>query len=359
MRQRRIHWSIFFASVLLLVWGCAGKNHAADIVEQTQSVAAAHNVTDDDNGGELPDAGKAVVSHVVPPPALPLVQPEESYRIGEEDALAITVYAEDDLSAEQSVRPDGKIAFPLIGDVVASGRTPDELRKQIEVQLSQFVKNPRVTVVVTEYNSKKIFALGELRSPGTQKLGASVNLLEGISRAGGVTPNADLRRAMLVRNGEVLPVSFEKLLRQADLTQNVALIPDDVILVPDASDKKVFVLGEVRTPMVITLRHDIRLIEAVTMAGGFTRDAKASSVIVVRGGLAEPQLFTVDVDGIARRAALENNLSLQAGDIVYVPETAIANIADFFNYLRDILTPVVLTHVLVRNFPGVISVQSN
>jgi polysaccharide export outer membrane protein len=343
--------------VLVLGLGCAGKN--ADVGEPSgvRNIPIAHNDIVREADGEPASAEEVVVSYEVPPAEIPVTQAEEAYRIGEEDVVAISVYAEADLSVEQAVRPDGMIAFPLVGDVRASGLTPDELRTDIETLLSRFVRTPRATVVVTEYNSRKVIALGEVRNPGTQKFAASVNLLEGIAQAGGVTENADLRRALLVRNGEVLPINFESLLRRADLSQNVPLQPEDVILVPDVSDKKIFVLGEVRDPMVINPRHDIDLIEAITMAGGFTDEAKSSEIFIVRGGLSEPELLGVDAQAVLRKGEVANNLVLQSGDIVFVPETGIASVAAFFRDLRDILTPVVLTYILARDLPGAVVIQ--
>ncbi len=364
---------------------------------------------------------------------------EAEYRIGEEDELEISVYGDSDLAKTQTVRPGGKIAFPLIGDVQASGLTPDELRTQIEERLAKYVKNPRATVIITKYSSKKVSMLGEVRTPGLLRLSSDINLLEGISRAGGVTEDADLLGALLIRDrhilpvnfdkllrqgdvshnvplkpndvvlipnikdkkvfvlGEVnrpvvvplkpdvtlvesisraggvtqdadllgallirdrhiLPVNFDKLLRQGDVSHNVPLKPNDVVLIPNIKDKKVFVLGEVNKPLVVTLKPGVTLVESISLAGGFTRDAQSRNVLIVRGGLGDPTLVTIDVDAITKKGNIAQNVPLQPGDIVYVPKTLIASVTKFFDDLKIILTPLVLAETGIVLGPALRSV---
>ncbi len=269
--------------------------------------------------------------------------PHAAYEIGAADELDISVYGEPDLVTKQAVRPDGKIAFPLIGDVQASGRTPDELRRKITQDLARFVRNPRVTVIVSAYKSKKVSVLGEVRYPGVVPLSPDITLLEGVSRAGGVTENADLEGAMLVRNGRVLRVSFEKLLRAGDIEHNnVALESADVILIPNVAAKKVFVLGEVRQPLVTSLKYALNLVEIIAMAGGFTKDAEKKNVLVIRGGLGDPKILTVNVEAITRRGRIDQNIALRNGDIVYAPPSLIADVDRFFQHLTTWLQPIVM-----------------
>jgi len=280
-----------------------------------------------------------------------------SYRIGEDDELSISVYGESDLSKTQSVRPDGKIAFPLVGDIEASGLTPDELRGQLTQKLARFVRNPRVTVIVESYKSKRVSVLGEVKHPGIVPLTAKTSLLEGISKAGGVTENADLEGAMLVRQGHVMPVDFEKLLRGGEVAQNnLPLDPADVILIPNVAAKKVFVLGEVQRPLVAALKYRTSLVEVIAMAGGFTRDAEKKNVLVVRGGLGTPKIVKINVDAITNEGELDQNLPLQPGDIVYAPRTLVADVDRFFQHISTWLQPIVLAETGIFLGPDVYSV---
>jgi polysaccharide export outer membrane protein len=275
----------------------------------------------------------------------------KEYRIGEEDELEISVYGDSELVKTQRVQPDGKIGFPLLGSVRADGLTADELREQIRQGLSKYLINPQVTVIITRYNSRKVVVLGEVKSPGLIFLSSDIDLLQGISRAGGGTEESDWQGAMLIRNRQILPVSFEKLLRYADMTQNIFLENKDIILVPNISAKRAFILGEVNRPLVVALRPGITLMESISMAGGFARDAQLKNVLLIRGGIGSPEISKINVNEI-----LENynnkNILLKHGDIVYVPKTLIANVSQFFDHIRTIITPVVLAETGVALYPA-------
>jgi polysaccharide export outer membrane protein len=289
------------------------------------------------------------------PPSDPMSLNE--YRIGKDDELDISVYGDDDLTKTQTVRPDGKIAFPLIGDIQASGITPDELREQMTQRLSRYLKNPQVTVIVSKYNSKQVFVLGQVRTPGVFRLSSDINVLQGVARAGGVTEEADLQGALLIRDARVVPVNFERLLKSGDFTQNILLRPNDAILIPNVSAKKAFILGEVKQPLVVTLKHNMTLIESISMAGGFTRDAKSENVLIVRGGLGNPQVITVNVDRITDSGTTgHSNVLLQPNDIVYVPQTLMAKIDRVAEHVSKILSPIILTEFGISLYPSVKSV---
>ncbi len=322
--------------------------------------------------GVSPRDTEAISQPEIPPPpprteavpstvgALAPADKVRPYRIGADDELDISVYGEADLSKTQTVRPDGKIAFPLVGDVQAAGLTPDELRTRISDKLVKFVKNPRVTVIVAAYKSKRVSVLGEVKRPGVVPLSGNTTLLEGISRAGGITQDADLEGALLVRDGHVLPVNFEKLLRAGAVAENnLPLQPADVVLIPNVAAKKVFVLGEVQRPLVASLKYSTNVVEIIAMAGGFTRDAEKTNVLVVRGGLGNPTLLKVDVDAITKNGKLDQNLALRAGDIVYAPRSRIGDLDHFFQHISTWLQPIVLAETGIFLGPDVSSVLQN
>ena len=288
-------------------------------------------------------------------PAIETTSAKE-YRIGEEDELEISVYADDDLIKTQTVRPDGKIAFPLIGDLQAKGLTPAEVREQVTQRLYKFVKNPQVTVIVSKYNSNQVYVLGQVRTPGVLRLSSDITVVQAISRVGGTTDDADLQGALLIRDSQILPVSFDKLLQHGDFTQNVLLRPNDAILIPNASAKKVFVLGEVKLPLAISIRHPVTLIEAISMAGGFTADAKSRNVVVARGGLGAANILKVNVDDITEQGLIAKNMLLQPNDIVYVPKSIIAEVSYYAQKISSILTPIILTEFGISLYPTVKSV---
>jgi polysaccharide biosynthesis/export protein len=287
---------------------------------------------------------------IVPPKAM------QDYRLGEEDEVDITVYGDSELSKKQTVRPDGRIAFPLIGDLKAARLTPDELREVITERLSRFLKNPRVTVIVSQYNSRQVYVLGQVKTPGLVRLGADLTVLQSIARAGGVTDGADLQGALLVRDSQILPVNFERLFRNGDFAHNVFLHPNDTILIPNVSARKIFVLGEVKQPAAIPLRHPVSLIESISMAGGLTIEAQPKSIAIIKGGLSSRNMVTVNINDITRDGVAAKNLILEPNDIVYVPRSFIADADRFLTHTIKLVSTVVLAEFGVALYPTVKSV---
>src|SRR5579885_2343392 len=122
------------------------------------------------------------------------------YVIGPEDVLDISVWKEPDLSRSLPVRLDGKISMPLLNDVQAAGLTATELSQSITEKLKKYLNAPRVTVMVSQMNSQRIYVLGEVTRPGAYPLLPGMTILQAISSAGGLTQFANSKRIFLLRN---------------------------------------------------------------------------------------------------------------------------------------------------------------
>jgi len=160
------------------------------------------------------------------------------YVIGPEDVLEITVWRNADLSKVVAVRPDGRISLPLIGDVVAVGRTPGQLTREISAKLKEYKENPAVAIVVREVNSYTIFVLGEVAKPGRYPLKSKTTLLQGITIAGGFTPVAARNKLVVFRFAEGgkgddrIKASYDDIVLRDGSLQNVELKPGDTVVVP-------------------------------------------------------------------------------------------------------------------------------
>lgn len=276
------------------------------------------------------------------------------YRIGLDDVLDISAYGEPDLSKTQSVRPDGKISLPLIGDIMAYGKTPIQLRDEITKVLSKYVLKPRITVLITQYKSKKIMILGEVQSPGMLRLSTNIPLIEGISLAGGITNNADLRGSFLIRDRKILPIDFYGLLKEGDMRQNLILHSNDTIVIPSNIENKVYVLGDVKNPGILRITDKLTILEAITAAGGISQGK--SKVLVIRGGLGNPQIIEVDIDKILKQYDLKENIYLSRGDIVFVPTSLMGNINAVLAQATRFLSPLILMESGIINYPATLSV---
>ena len=157
------------------------------------------------------------------------------YVIGPEDSLHVSVWKEPDLSATLPVRPDGKISLPLLNDVQASGLTPLQLAASLTEKLKKYIADPRVTVVVAQINSKRIYLLGEVLHPGATPMLPNMTVLQALSSAG-LNQFANTKRIYVLRNEngkqEKLPVDYKKLVKGEKIEQNYALKPGDTIVVP-------------------------------------------------------------------------------------------------------------------------------
>jgi polysaccharide biosynthesis/export protein len=157
------------------------------------------------------------------------------YVIGADDNLHIAVWNEANLTETLPVRPDGKISMPLLDDIQAAGLTPRQLADSLAEKLKKFVADPRVTVVVTAINSKRIFLVGEVSHTGATAMLPNMTVLQAISSAG-LTQFANTKKIYVLRtvNGkqEKLPVDYRKLVKGERIEQNYLLQPGDTIVVP-------------------------------------------------------------------------------------------------------------------------------
>ena len=165
------------------------------------------------------------------------VTAEEPYRIGREDVLDIAVWRDPDLSRVVPVRPDGFISMPLVGDIEAAGQTPGELAEALKAKLKPFVQEPKVTVVVREINSARVFVTGEVANPGAYPLRGRVSVLQAIAMAGGFSAFANQDGIIILRDGTRFPVRYSDLISDEEnedtkAVRNLMLRPGDTVVVP-------------------------------------------------------------------------------------------------------------------------------
>jgi polysaccharide export outer membrane protein len=156
----------------------------------------------------------------------------KTYLIGTEDILQIRVWREPDLSGPVLVRPDGKITLPLIGDLQASGVTPEKLTAVITEGLSKFVTNPEVMVKVEAVNSKQYFMSGQVQRPGKYPLVVPTTVLEAISIAGDLRDYANAKNILIVRGPKRFKFNYKEVMKGKNLAQNIYLESGDHIFVP-------------------------------------------------------------------------------------------------------------------------------
>jgi len=240
--------------------------------------------------------------------------------------LRITVWGHDDLSKDYPVSQDGRVPFPLIGSVQAVGLSTAELAKRIRDLLEKdYLVNPQVIVGIKEYLSKKVNVMGEAEKPGLFYLTGPTTLLELLSKAGGLSKTAG-KDLVLVRTegadgkvnaagSTILRLDVRKI-QSGDVKENILLQNGDMMFVPKAS--AFFVLGEVNKPGTFPLDKEISVLEAVTLAGGFSGTAAPSGAKVLRR-TAEGKQETISID-LSGAVPRDKSFRLEDGDTVMVPK---------------------------------------
>ncbi|WP_459938094.1 XrtA/PEP-CTERM system exopolysaccharide export protein [Desulfonatronum parangueonense] len=249
---------------------------------------------------------------------LPLSATAQDYIIGEGDGLAISVWDEPNLSVTATVRPDGKITIPGLGDVTASGLTPSQLQKSLEEKMKSLVHNPIVTVSVAQITNSRVFFFGGGLELGTQDLTRQTSLLQMLSTVNNLQ-TADLRAAYVMRDGQKIKQDFHALIIEGDVREDIQLRNNDVIFVPPLREPNVYVLGAVENPTFIEYREGLTVLEAVLLAGGFSAYARENSTMIVRKQGDEEINIPVRARDLLR-GDMSQNIELLPGDYIIIRE---------------------------------------
>ncbi len=254
------------------------------------------------------------------------------YRVGGNDILTVLVHEEKDLSREEvTVAADGTMTFPFIGRIAVGGMTPAQIESIISKRLSAegYLVNPHISVHIKEFRSRNVVALGAVKNPGRYSLQAQETLLDMLSRAGGVDFSTGGSRATIMRtetqpNGQrtrlAITVNIKRLFSGEDQFANLPLQNEDVVFIPMA--EKVYVMGEVMKPGEYVIEdRDATIIQAIGMAGGFTRIAAPNRTSIIRMENGQEQVITIPVDDITSTGRTPSDITLRDKDIIIVPES--------------------------------------
>ena len=189
-----------------------------------------------------PAVAQGVPSPTADAPATSALSPDEeaSYVIGPGDQLQVFVWRNPELSTTVPVRPDGKISTPLVNDVVAVGKSPAQLSKDIEAVLGEYIRSPQVSVIVLQARSaySEVRVVGEVARPQAVPYRSGMTVLDVVLAVGGLNPYAAGNRAKLIRreNGRdtEIRIKLEDLLNDGEMSQNVPVKPGDVLVVPQS-----------------------------------------------------------------------------------------------------------------------------
>jgi len=275
------------------------------------------------------------------------------YRIGQGDALSVSVWRHPDLERTVIVRGNGLITFPPIGDVTAAGLTPTDLGREIMQRLRDYTRETtQVTVTVTQFNSRALFLTGQVVAPGRYSFEVMPDVLQLLSQAGGPLPSADLSNVSIIRptttGPEVMPIDVSAYMRGQVTDPLPDLMPGDTVDVPSiigtgalTGQGMVYIFGEVNAPGAYPATDGTDLLQLISIAGGTTPTASLEDVAVVMTGENGQVVAKVNLRSVISNGS-SNPFMLADGDRVFVPgdeadlaEQILGGIGDVFSFSLD------------------------
>lgn len=339
---RRRRWRGAALTLALALGGCVADHHRAPMADAagmpepiaitTELLHAQQQARERRSGAELGGLATAAAP---------------AYVIGPGDVLAIVVWDHPELGGvpavpsnlaerDQAVTPaaaefvvghDGTIQFPFAGSVPVAGLDQARASALLTARLAHYLRDPRLTLRVRAYRSQRVYVGGEVRQPGQLAIDdIPMNLLEALSRAGGLLPSADQSRILLQRNGVSHRIDLIGSERGAATAAAMRLLPGDVVRVVPRDESKVFVTGEVVAPKALAM-HDGRLSlnEALGEAGGINpQSGDTRQVYIVRRGPEGTEVYRLDASNPGA-LALAEQFELAAKDMIYVAPSSLAN----------------------------------
>lgn len=239
----------------------------------------------------------------------------DDYIIGPDDVVKVTVYNHPDLTATDRISGDGMIMLPLIGDIKLAGLSVEQAAKKISLLLGDgFIMDPKVSVFIVEFRSKKVMIMGQVFRPGVFTLSGNTTFLELLTLSGGLTKEAGdkatIKRKTPDPAGEgLITIDLRKLIDQGDASLDVTLMDSDSIYI--AKVGVFYITGEIKKPDVYKHEEGLTVLKAATMAGGFSDKAAPGRIKVIR---------KVDnKEKVIERAGMEE--AILPDDIIIVPES--------------------------------------
>ncbi|MDB6066609.1 MAG: polysaccharide export protein Wza [Pedosphaera sp.] len=352
MKNHSSRWWTLSALLLMSI----GRGVQAE--DQTASTTPQATVT-------LQATAAGVTSTNPAPAAIPpgkRAQWQQHLTLGPGDTMSFALYLDNKTEQVREnliVGPDGRISYLQAQDILATGLTIDELRAKMDAVLGTFYRSPHTIITPVAIRSKKYFVLGSVVTKGVFTFDRPMTLIEAIARSGGLETGvferntvelADLSHSFLIRQGQRVPLDFEKLFQQGDLSQNIPLEPNDYLYFASASANEIYVLGEVQVPGTVPFTPSASVIGAITTRGSFTTRAFRGRVLIVRGSLSHPETFVVNTGDILDGKAV--NFRLKPRDIIYVAVRPWQKAEDLLDMgTRAFIEAVVVTYTGVKVGP--------
>ncbi|MBD3183130.1 hypothetical protein GF312_12620 [Candidatus Poribacteria bacterium] len=258
---------------------------------------------------------------------IPQVALGQEYKVKPGDTINITVWERDSLSGTLVVDANGFISLPPpVGSMKIEGQTAPEITNMLTQRLEEYVKNPTVFVSVIPAQGFTVHVLGEVKQPDFYQIPVGTSMQEAVTRAGGFTDMADLKRIKMIReDSKEAIIDFTKFIENADISANPELNPNDVIVIPRLSREQraaqtIAVTGAVNTPGTFEMPDSMSLVEVLSLAGWPTDDADTESISVMSVTDGRQNWAKVDFKSFMADGNVSGNPRISPGEMVFVPK---------------------------------------
>lgn len=292
-----------------------------------------------------------------------LRKPEGPYLLGAGDEIVIyrlnARIDDPNASLNTFVMPDGVVYYDLAPPTMARGKTVEQFSRELTEALRPFYKSPEVSVALNAAKSRRFSVLGKVYGPDVYPLNRPTTLLDAIARAGGLElaggtgtteELADLSRSIMVRQGKLLPIDFEALIRNGDARYNIYVQDQDLIFLPPKSTKEIFVLGAVGFPKAIGWREGMGMIGAISEVQGTRPGAYVQRVLLVRDSFTKPRVAIINLDSILK--GKHPDVAVRAGDIIWVPRSPWERIESYIDVVIGTAADTIAANEGVRLIKG-------
>lgn len=285
---------------------------------------------------------------------IPHIPDKRMLQVG--DVVEVSIFGQRDTTAESiPIAPDGKLYYMFLPGVEAEGRTPEEIASEMQQQLDHLFNNPQVSIIPKRFISNRFSILGKVNDPRVYPLETPITVRQAIARAQGIAQGRyhdntieihNYKNSWLLRNGEKVPVDFERLMKENDFSEDIYIRPGDVIYIASALGREVYLMGEVNNQQSQPYTAGMTMVQLITGidegSGGYPEDtADIKRIVLLRDAMNDPKVFKINLQDILR--GKEHDVFLEPGDIVYVPEKS-------FLFTRNLVKSMIKT--FVNTFAG-------
>ena len=273
-----------------------------------------------------------------------------SYTINGGDKLDIKVYNHPDLSVKTVVTPDGYVGLVLVGEIKVSGLSLGQASQKIADALAKYIRNPKVGISPYEIVSETVSISGAVTHPGIYTITDGMRLADLFAKAGGAASHyfdgqtlnaADFSASFFIRENKIIPINFTKAIEHGDALHNLTLHRGDYIFIAARENSQVYLIGDVKKPGRRLWTSGLGLLEILSQ-GEWMNETHWQNVILIRGGVANPKMYKIDIDSIIN--GKQPNIALKSGDVIYVPKD---NISEYNVFVRKLMPTAQLINMMI------------